>query len=183
MKIVGIDPGVAGAIALIEKKNRADQGVFVDVADMPLLERGRTSRTPRKLINGAQVTKILKHWAPDEIYIELVSAMPPRVKKGRQQVEPCKECGHQKGGMGAVSAFNFGEGLGILEGVVAALGIRHELVTPLQWKTLVGLRGAKKEASRTLAQQLFPKAPLELVKHEGRAEALLIAQACSRAHW
>lgn len=179
MRIIGIDPGVSGAIALIERPARTAHSQFVDVADMPTMVRNRTARVQKQEVNAAQLAKIIRTFAPDEAYVELVAAIARR--KGKKP--PCKECGHEEGGMGAVSSFNFGDSFGIVKGVLGALGVRYELVTPGQWKTLAGLRGTTKAQSRTLAQRIFPDAPLELAKHDGRAEALLIADTCSRVTW
>jgi len=48
------------------------------------------------------------------------------------------------------------------------------LITPNQWKKYYGL-DSDKNASSQLAQEKWPDAPIKLKKHNGRAEALLIA--------
>jgi hypothetical protein len=58
--------------------------------------------------------------------------------------------------------------------VIQARHIRIELVTPSVWKRALGL-GKDKDASLHKARLLFPMAELHLAKHDGRAEALLIA--------
>jgi len=78
--------------------------------------------------------------------------------------------------MGVRSAFNFGCGYGQLLGVLGALGVRHESVTPSTWKRWFKL-SRDKEESRAKAIQLFPQRA-ELFKRrkdDGRAEAALIA--------
>jgi hypothetical protein len=75
---------------------------------------------------------------------------------------------------GIASAFQFGVGFGSLLGVLQALHIRIELVTPAVWKRSYGL-GKDKHASLHKARLLFPTADLHLAKHDGRAEALLLA--------
>lgn len=200
IRIIGIDPGVSGAIALLERKDRRSPSTFLDVADMPTFIRNKTARIQRPEVNPAELCKIIEVMKPDEIFIELVSAMPPRAKKAprrtpaaeasrttKQKVRAgeseCPTCGLRGGGMGAASAFDFGEAFGIAKATCAVLGLRYELITPAQWKTLAGLKGATKAASRTLAQRLFPGAPLANAGHDGRAEALLIADTCSRGKW
>ena len=79
-------------------------------------------------------------------------------------------------GQGVASMFNFGMGYGIIQGVVSALGIPYELVTPQSWKKRAGLIGKDKDNARTMAQQLYPDAPLGRKKDIGRADALLIAR-------
>ena len=79
---------------------------------------------------------------------------------------------------GVASTFRFGFGCGVGRGVVAAMGIPIMLVTPQEWKREFGLIGQPKEASREKALQLFPElsGELDLKKHHGRADALLIAE-------
>jgi crossover junction endodeoxyribonuclease RuvC len=50
-----------------------------------------------------------------------------------------------------------------------------EFVTPAVWKRSYGL-SRDKHASLFKARLMFPAADLHLAKHDGRAEALLIAQ-------
>jgi crossover junction endodeoxyribonuclease RuvC len=64
---------------------------------------------------------------------------------------------------------------GIIEGVVSAKHYPMELVRPLDWKKAFGLSKSK-DLARSRAIRLYPEAPLALVKHHNRAEALLIAK-------
>lgn len=154
MRLLGVDPGVSGALALLE------DGRFVAAADMPTIARSKTGK--KQQVNGAEVARLLREWSPDAAVVELVNAMPA---KGR--------------GMGAASAFNFGESAGVIRGVLAALAIETHYVTPQVWKKLAGLSGSDKEASRMRAVTLWPDAPLGRKKDAGRAEALLIARFAS----
>lgn len=60
--------------------------------------------------------------------------------------------------------------------IAAVTHMSVELVTPATWKRSLGL-STDKRASLHKARLLFQPADLALAKHEGRAEALLIA------HW
>ena len=77
---------------------------------------------------------------------------------------------------GHVQAFKTGMGYGQLRMVLTANFIPYRVVTPQAWKRWHGLKGDK-DASRLLASQLMPKAAHQwpLKKHDGRAEAALIA--------
>jgi len=81
--------------------------------------------------------------------------------------------------MGATSAFSFGTGYGIWQGILAALGLPHQLVHPATWKS-VCMSGMSKEkdASRIRAMQLYPQAAVGLArkKDHARGDALLIAR-------
>jgi crossover junction endodeoxyribonuclease RuvC len=72
--------------------------------------------------------------------------------------------------------FAFGESFGVIRGVVSALGMPLELVTPATWKRRFGLIGAEKDAARTKATELYPGIILARKKDVGRADALLIAR-------
>lgn len=87
-------------------------------------------------------------------------------------------------GQGTASARSIGLGYGIWIGILAALEIAREPVQPAVWKRQFGLLGADKNASRGKAQALFPQVngQLNLVKHHGRAEALLLAETARRRH-
>lgn len=75
---------------------------------------------------------------------------------------------------GIASAFTFGVGLGSILATLQTLRLPIELVTPSSWKLALGL-GKDKRASLDKARLLFPSADLTLAKHDGRAEALLLA--------
>lgn len=148
---IGIDPGVGGAIALLNQQNQ-----FLAVQDMPVM----IITGKRQTVNAAALSKILTAWVegikePVICYLEQVSAMP---------------------GQGVSSMFSFGVSYGVVQGVLSALNIPFVLVTPQAWKKRAGLIHAEKDKARTTAQQLFPSADLSRKKDTGRADALLIAR-------
>lgn len=81
-------------------------------------------------------------------------------------------------GSGATSAFAFGRGCGVIEGVLVALQRPVTYVRPQEWTKALGV-GADKGAHRQAAQRLWPfDADLfGRVKDDGRADAALLA------HW
>lgn len=148
--IIGIDPGLTGAIAWLNE----DDLSFINVVDMPTM----ALTGARRQVNAAELAKIINETLDKEvgiIYLERVSAMPKQ---------------------GVSSVFSFGMSYGIVLGVVAALGLPMALATPQSWKKRAGLIGKEKDAARTLAQQLYPAAPLGRKMDCGRADALLIAR-------
>jgi crossover junction endodeoxyribonuclease RuvC len=74
---------------------------------------------------------------------------------------------------GVASTFKFGVGFGSILGVLQALGLPLEFVTPAVWKGTFNL-GKDKGAALYKARLLYPSADLRLAKHDGRGEALLI---------
>lgn len=151
--IAGIDPGQSGAVAVL-----AD-GEFYKFIDMPVMSRPAGGQQ----INGAELAAALRGiWheftgASFTAVLEQVSARPKQ---------------------GVSSMFRFGEGYGVIQGVVATLGMQMVMVHPAKWKKAAGLSGKEKDCARTLAIQRFPSAATQLTRKKdvGRADALLIAQ-------
>jgi crossover junction endodeoxyribonuclease RuvC len=152
--IIGIDPGLNGAIAFY-----AQDIDYLHIVDMPVVESVRNKKN-RRVIDCAALTKKLAPFGGAEAWVEHVTASPQ---------------------MGVVSAFNFGMGFGMLRGCLAALGIRFFPVVPAVWKPSLNVP-ADKKAARLRASELLPNHshlwPLD--KHDGRAEAALIALYGSR---
>lgn len=148
--VIGIDPGISGAVAVFE------DGKLVNVSDMPTLEMD-SGKTRKRHISAAGLRDILEMdmYQKAHVVIEKVGAMP---------------------GQGVSSMFNFGRSAGIIEGVVAGLKLPYTYVTPATWTKAVG-RAAGKDASRMRAMELFPsKADLfKRAKDDGRADAALVA--------
>jgi hypothetical protein len=102
-----------------------------------------------------ELARIVRDAKPDFAVIERVSSMPKQ---------------------GVASTFKFGMSYGALRAVVAVCGIPQHLVTPVTWKKHFKL-SSDKEESRALAIRMWPGCGLfNLKKHEGRAEAALLAR-------
>ena len=153
MLIIGIDPGISGAICFMEK------GRIIDVIDMPSMADGKNNK---KQVNGSQVfneiSSYTKHKSIEDIkvIIEHVSAMP---------------------GQGVTSMFNFGQSFGILKGVCSAMNLSMHFVRPVKWKKHFNLINSSKDASRTKAIEIFPYFSVNLSKKKdaNKADAILIA--------
>jgi crossover junction endodeoxyribonuclease RuvC len=147
--ILGIDPGLCGALAWLRAS-----GEVIDVADLPILDGGPR----RKSIDAVQLAALLKRHRIARAAVEAVHARPTDSKVG---------------------AFTFGRNLGALEAVVLASGIPLDRVHPITWRRLAGLSaGVSKEASIAAALRLCPSARPFLdgkaARHD-RADAILIA--------
>lgn len=150
--VLGIDPGLDGALAVVNSKTG-----IVTIVDMPTNEMLRNGKRKRE-IDASYLAYLLG--APEvapvkDVYVELVNASPQ---------------------MGVTSAFTFGEGKGVLRGVLAAMGFSITYVTPQVWQRAMRVRKGK-DASRARAAELFPHSAGEFrrVKDHGRADAALIA--------
>jgi len=155
MTTIGIDPGLTGAIAVLD-----DEGVVRCLYDMPMVARS----TGRVLEVSAPAAVVMLrpdpeifHWRGIQVWVERVGPMPKQ---------------------GVTSVWSFGRSLGVLEGVLAALGLPYHLVAPAKWKRHHGLIGRDKDCARTLVLQQHPSLAdrLSRKKDIGRAEAILIAQ-------
>jgi len=144
---IGIDPGLHGAIAIIDQS-----GELVSVTDLPFVHDKSLA-----WVDGDALQVMLLNalsGRPARAYVERVSSMP---------------------GQGVASSFAFGLGFGSVLSVLQAMLIGMVLITPATWKRSYGL-GKEKRASLHKARLMWPRADLRLMKHGGRAEALLIAE-------
>ena len=87
-------------------------------------------------------------------------------------------------GQGVVSMFNFGKSAGFIEGVLTAVGIPFQLVTPQKWKSDFGLN-SDKTRSIAICKQLFPgvnllATPRSFKESDGMAESMLLAEYARR---
>ena len=154
MIIVGIDPGITGAICFFSK------GKVIDVIDMPTMAEGKKNK---KQVNGRQIfneIKSIKSKFLNEnisVVVEQVSAMP---------------------GQGVTSMFNFGQSFGVIKGICSAMEIPIYYVRPAKWKKYFNLINSEKDASRTKAIEMFPKISHKLSrkKDNNKADAILISQ-------
>lgn len=146
---VGIDPGLFGAVAALR-----EDGSLEGIWDTPTLCVIGGKKVKRHFYIGV-MAEILRKLCPCRAALENVHSMPKQ---------------------GVTSSFCFGRGLGTWEGILAALQIPVHMVAPYKWKqaTMEGM-GWQKDASRVRGLQLFPDAPLQLKKHHGRGDALLMA--------
>jgi crossover junction endodeoxyribonuclease RuvC len=150
-RIMGIDPGVSGAVAIFEGTN------LLDAFDMPVVETQSGKRKKRRISPEMLVAEIEEHIDHlSRVYIEDVHAMP---------------------GQGVTSMFAFGEAAGLIRGVCAGLKVPVHLISPVTWKRGLKLQGAGKDASRAMAARIWPqKAGLfKRQRDDGRAEAALLA--------
>jgi crossover junction endodeoxyribonuclease RuvC len=83
-------------------------------------------------------------------------------------------------GQGVTSMFNFGKSAGYIEGVLTALEIPYQLVSPPVWKKEFSLIGKDKQASIDTCHKLFPELDLRRTDRcrkdsDGLAESALLA--------
>jgi crossover junction endodeoxyribonuclease RuvC len=157
MIVIGIDPGLAGAVASLDT-----QGQLLHLHDTPVMTI-RIGRKTRQDYDPQAMRTLLLPYASGSchVFIEHQQAMPAQ---------------------GVSSMFKLGMGYGLWLGVIATLQLPHTIITPAAWKRSAGLLGRDKDASRQRAQQLFPTADLARKKDHGRGDALCIAYHGIRHH-
>lgn len=151
MAILGIDPGLSGALSVITCENN------LLIYDIPVQEKPYGKGN---MIDPIELNNILKKIT--SIYniqyanIEAVSAMP---------------------GQGVSSTFTFGRSLGIIEGVVSSYNILLNYITPRKWKKFWDLKGKEKDCARLLIREMYPNYADKYFKRKkdcDRADATLI---------
>jgi crossover junction endodeoxyribonuclease RuvC len=150
VKILGIDPGIHGGLALVEINDGAAP-VLVDAIDIPV-----TGVKAKERVDVPAIRAWIQQHRPDHAYIERAQALPKQ---------------------GASSGFKYGRATGAIEAVIACCEIPITIVEPATWKKFHHLRGGDKQISRQRALQLFPAmhALLARKRDHGRAEAALLA--------
>jgi crossover junction endodeoxyribonuclease RuvC len=145
MNIIGIDPGKSGAVCM----------VCVGAVEYPkhtdefvFIKLDGTEKDIYTLIDGFK-NSVTGDWFA---YIENVHSMPKQ---------------------GVVSAFSFGRNFGFLIGLLTALKIPYEFVSPQKWQKAMGcLSKGDKNVTKAAAQRLFPDIKIT----HSIADALLIAE-------
>ena len=151
MRIIGIDPGLSGVIAVLD-----DLKIF-EIFDMPIMSEGKKNKNQ---LNSAQLVNIIKKHiilGKTFVIVEQVSAMP---------------------GQGVTSMFNFGQTFGSIKGIAAALNLPIFYVRPNKWKKHFELINSSKDASRTKVIEMYPSISGRLSKKKdvNKADAILIAR-------
>ncbi len=152
MKVIGIDPGLSGAIAILENKK------VINIFEIPVMSEGKKNK--RQLNSALLVNLIKENINQDEevaVVVEQVNAMP---------------------GQGVTSMFNFGQTFGALKGICAALELPIFFVRPSKWKKHFELINSSKDASRTKAIEMYPQLSKQLAKKKdvNKSDAILIAR-------
>jgi len=158
MLIIASDPGLHGALAAYDPARP-----HLDVLDMPTLTREMASRKLRETVDELELIALFAIWSgfgAADLFLEQVGGMP---------------------GQSAHGAFMFGAYVAAVRVAARAAGFVVHEVTPATWKA--AMRAPKdKDGARLRASELLPafKHLWPLKKHDGRAEASLLALYGSR---
>ena len=152
MRIIGVDPGLTGAIAIL------DGNKVVDIFEMPVMAEGKKNK---RQLNSAQLVSMIRENVKNKeetaVVVEQVNAMP---------------------GQGVTSMFNFGQTFGAIKGICAALDLPIFFVRPSKWKKHFELINSSKDSSRTKVIEMYPSLSNQLSKKKdvNKSDAILIAR-------
>lgn len=165
MKVfVGIDPGKDGAMAFLGWG--PSEPVIVSFDELVYADRLWHVSPMLRTVAEQELNAMMRVDAIETFaVVEHVNAMP---------------------GQGVTSCFSFGKNFGFILGLLTACRIPYQLVRPQVWKKEFGCT-SDKNTSIEVAQRLYPNADLYRTArctkpHDGRAEALLMAEYARRIH-
>ncbi len=154
--VIGIDPGLTGAIAIVNGNRQA-------VAyDMPTIHEPPRKRHEVDRMNLEHIMGAMMEYGPHAFVIERAQAAP---------------------GQSASSMFNYGNAYGTVVSMCWCTKLPVVSITPADWKRELGLPGGKanKELSRLKALEIFNDEEssqyFRLKKDHNKAEAALIGWA------
>lgn len=155
---IGCDPGLTGAISLIDPGRG-----LLECVDIPVCSNGQDTGSMKTWVDVVALDALLWDWSGRHDFaanavvagIERPIAMPNL---------PAQTIASQFDTFGALR--------GALAAQVGAAGLH--IVSPHAWKKLFGLHDDKTKA-RACCQSLYAGAPVTRVKDHNRAESILIA--------
>lgn len=166
MIIIGIDPGLTGALSFIDSVSGE-----VSIAEIPTKTRGKPGGEVQRRVDGLALARLVRAKVPAD----------------RQAISVCENVRSfgRSDGARSTTTDSLQRTLGAIEAVFDVLRWPCLLVEPRAWQAHFGLAGKKGEkrergalpAAITTAVQLYPQAAagLKRVKDHNRAEAILIA--------
>ena len=137
--IMGVDPGLKGALCLTRLLENERSLVAWDIPTSTEVKPGRGRKKKRTTINEEQLAEFIcgigAEYQVKHIYIERVANRP---------------------GEGGSSSFNFGTGYGILRGMLTYQFGResYSLISPAVWKRAMGC-GSDKRSSLVRCMEYF----------------------------
>jgi hypothetical protein len=150
---VGIDPGIEGALVVIDR-----DGKLLQFLDVPTI-----NTKPRRevLVSGivSFFHELVQHYGAENIFATLEKHTPRPGQGISGQCKLARICGQ-------------------LEGVVAACGIAYQVTHPRTWsKVMRDVPGTDLKARSVIAaSRRFPDLDLKRKKDHNRADAALIAE-------
>lgn len=155
--LVAVDPGVKGALACM-----SSDGILRAVEDMPIRPKQGNGKI-RNEIDPKALREVLRKLVPaDEVGIVVMESLNTFAGGSVQS-------------MGSLEATK-----AVICTVCELSGFDVVIVTPQAWQRFFGIKKTQTENTKAqslrIARQLFGEHLCPLAKHDGRADALLIAR-------
>jgi len=157
--VIGIDPGLRGAVAVLGVNDRKFTASFT----MPIAKVGK-----RNQIDLSVIIRLFTTFR-STFDIQLLAIEHPQTFPGE----------------GAVGAFSYGQGFGMILGVLRTLAVPYSTIKPQAWKA-DSLSGTQRDkaAAVSFVSSLFPNVNLcpgrSVKPHDGIADAFCIAEHARR---
>lgn len=168
--LIGIDPGMTGAIAFVRRDN-SGRIVYASVDDIPILATDYGNLVDIRRFENIVVPVRINYEVSLALFEEPFAtyANGPAGRAGKRITTSAHTL--------KMSMINFGR----LQACIDRYGIPWQTVTPRDWKAAMGL-SSDKRLSLDLARATFPSCAdqLQRMKDHDRAEALLLAE---YAYW
>jgi hypothetical protein len=159
IRVVGIDPGLSGACAVLDLHQGGAILHVTSVTPTPTLTVTVRSRTRREYDVPGMWRLLADAKAPlaTTVALVVIEHQGPRPQEG------------------VVSSFRTGFGFGLWRALAVAAELPVCMVTPQVWRREYGLLHGGKHGSLRCASEQFPSYPSALTRHDGAADATLIA--------
>jgi hypothetical protein len=163
---LGIDPGLEGAITLLQYHNN---NIELEIYDMPITSTNLKKRTQMR-VDGLAFWHFLQAWRQYNpiVCLEHLWGFGAAINVG-----------------GEKGQFTFADDYGLLRGLLIASELKVLMAPPQTWQAAVGKeKCSDKTGSIKRAIELYPQHSQMLIKpgartySDGRAESLLIAHYC-----
>jgi hypothetical protein len=156
MLILGVDPGVRGALAFLGTDGA------LKVHDMPIRQAMRTGKVKNE-VDPVGLQKLVRNGVPADQTALVVMEDLNTFAGGSVQT------------MGSLEATK-----AVIRTVMELNRLDVAFISPRAWQSTYGIRktatSSTKEQSLRIARQLYGKEFCPLAKHDGRADAILIAR-------
>jgi len=152
--VIGIDPGLNGAMALCVRQG--DSVRVEAVVDLPTWnDTLKSTGKVRRYVDGNALAKIIAAWPrPDLIVCERLVA-PPAIA--------------------STVAFSMGATQGTIQTILRAQEVRHVLVAARVWKQALAVPADKEQARQWVIKTLGSDKDIKRKLDHNRAEAIAIA--------
>lgn len=157
MLIIGIDPGLTGAMCLIDS-----QRGLLECTDIPTESNGLATGSMKRWVDAKALEKLIRDWSA-------------RHEFAQESVHGAIERPIPMPSLPAQTIASQFDTFGVIRAVIQ----RHaavQCVAPNIWKKIYSF-GKDKAEARACCLRLYPTAPVKRVKDHNRAEAVLVG------HW